>query len=185
MRADYSPAELVAGRAADYGQARDVFCKHLHDATTKAFGDLFRRAPDVGLDGGAVGVFRPLQSRLTASVDVGANGGVLYVPPTSPPPSSDAALVTTYAYAYDTTLHPNGLTVTAIDPRGIATQTTDDMLGRTTQTVVDLTDGQVTTSSNATTRYTYDGLDHTLTVTAVTPAGAPTHSRASTPPAPS
>jgi YD repeat-containing protein len=63
------------------------------------------------------------------------------------------------------------------DPRGVVTQTAYDLLGRPTQ-IVDAYDptvngGQPTDANNQTTEYTYDGLDHALTVTAVMPAGTP------------
>ncbi len=57
------------------------------------------------------------------------------------------------------------------DPKGLVTQTTYDAAGRVTQTIEDYTDGTPTASTNRKTTYTYDGLDHTLTLTAVMPSG--------------
>ena len=107
--------------------------------------------------------------RVTASVDVGTNGGSTYTRPGSVPSRSDTVLVT--GYAYDDAGDPSDVT----DPRDIDTRTTYDLLGRATAVVEDYTNGTPTDSTNRTTAYTYDGDDHVLTQTAVMPSG--THSQ--------
>ncbi len=79
---------------------------------------------------------------------------------------SDAThLVTTTSY------NAQGLPEDVIDPKGIDTRTLYDALGRTTETIVDYTDGTPTDSSNQTTAYTYDGNGSVITQTAVMPSG--------------
>jgi RHS repeat-associated protein len=111
-------------------------------------------------------------NRLTASVNVGDNGGTLYTRPYTVPSRSDTALVTSDVYTYGLNGTP-GLTVDETDPRGIDTRTTSDMLGRTTQTIDDYTNGTPTASSNQTTNYTYNGIGDVLTEQAVMPSGTP------------
>jgi YD repeat-containing protein len=111
-------------------------------------------------------------NRLTDVVDVGTLGGIPYARPSTPPARSDTALVT--SYQYDQAGRVNLVT----DPRGIMAETEYDMLGRTTKTIAAYTFsgpapyGTVPTdSTNQGTTYTYDGLGHVLTVTAVMPTG--------------
>ena len=105
--------------------------------------------------------------RPIATVDVGTNAGSAYTPPLGVPLRSDAVLVTS------TTYNAAGWTDSVTDPRGIVSRMSYDALGRTTQTIQNYTNGTPTSSSNATINYTYDGMDHVLTVTAVMPAGTP------------
>jgi len=97
-------------------------------------------------------------NRLTATVDVGTNGGTAYTRPGSPPSSSATVLVTSTVY------NAAGWAQSVTDPRGIVNQTTYDNLGRTIKTIADYTNGTPTASSDQTTEYTYDGDGHTLTV---------------------
>jgi RHS repeat-associated protein len=106
-------------------------------------------------------------NRLTASVNVGTNGGTAYVRPATPPARSDTALVTSYDY------NAAGWVQDTIDPRGLDKRTLYDSRGRTTATIVNYTDGVPTNNTNGTTLYTYDGDNHVLTLTAVQPAGTP------------
>src|ERR1019366_4100884 len=98
--------------------------------------------------------------RLTATVDVGTNGGPAWTRPTTPPAPSDTALVTSYAY------NAAGWVQDTTDPRGIDTRTYYDALGRTTETVSNYTGNAETASSDVATEYTYDGDNHVLTVQA-------------------
>ncbi|HUO09004.1 MAG TPA: RHS repeat-associated core domain-containing protein [Phycisphaerae bacterium] len=91
--------------------------------------------------------------------------------PSTIPTSSDTVLVTSTCY------NPAGWTDKVTDPKGISTKTSYDVAGRVTQTTEDYTDGTPTNSTNRTTTYTYDGLDHTLTLTAVMPTGGSTPSQ--------
>jgi RHS repeat-associated protein len=104
-------------------------------------------------------------NRLTDQVNVGTNGGMPYVRPDTVPDRSDTVLVTHTDY------NPGGLPQDVTDPRGIVTRTLYDLLGRTTETIEDYTDGTPTDNSNRTTAYTYDGDGHVLTLTAVLPEG--------------
>ena len=109
--------------------------------------------------------------RLTATVDLGTNGGTTYSRPAAAPTRSDQALVTSDTYDV------GGRLDTVTDPRGLVTRMTYDLLGRTTRTVAGsnpaINGGRPTTSANATTSYTYNGIDQVLTVTAVMPTGTP------------
>ena len=97
--------------------------------------------------------------RLTASVDVGTNGGSSYTRPGTVPSRSDTVLVTSYAYA------ASGLLQDVTDPKGLVTRNTYDNLGRVTKTVEDYTNGTVTDTSNKTTDFTYNSVGRTsLTV---------------------
>ncbi|HLJ97197.1 MAG TPA: RHS repeat-associated core domain-containing protein [Gemmataceae bacterium] len=103
-------------------------------------------------------------NRLTDQVDVGTNGGMAYTRPDAPPAGSDTVLVTHTDY------DPAGRIQDVVDPRGLVTQTTYDLLGRTVETIEGYSgDGTPTDSTNRTTVYTYDGADHVLTQTAVLP----------------
>ncbi len=105
-------------------------------------------------------------NRITASVDVGTNGGSAYTRPSSVPTGSATVLVTSYAY------NPAGWVQDVTDPRGIDQRTSYDALGRTTETIDDYTGSGPTASSDQTTDYTYDGDGHTLTITVKLPSSA-------------
>jgi RHS repeat-associated protein len=105
-------------------------------------------------------------NRLTATVNVGTNGGVGYARPATVPAGSDTVLVTSTAYS------PAGWVQSTTDPRGIVTQNTYDNLGRVTKTVQAYTGGSPGSSSDVTTEYTYDASGHTLTVKADMAGGA-------------
>src|SRR4051812_44100699 len=109
--------------------------------------------------------------RLVARIDVGTYGGSAYSRPTSVPARSDIVLVTSYHH------DDAGRVDLTTDPRGIVGRTDYDMLGRAVRTIDGydpaINSGQPTSANNQTTAYTYDGAGHTLTVTAVMPAGTP------------
>ena len=104
--------------------------------------------------------------RMTASVDVGTNGGSAYTRPGSAPARSNTELVTSQTY------DAAGRNDTVTDPRGVVTRNTYDLLGRTTQTIAAYVDGTPSAADDQTTRYTYDGSDHNLTMQAVLPGSA-------------
>ena len=103
--------------------------------------------------------------RDVADVNVGTDGGSAWTRPSTVPTSSDTVLVTS------TTYNSMGMTDAVTDPRGVVAKTFYDNLGRTTSSIAAYTDGTPTSSTNQTTRYTYDGDGHTLTMTAALPGG--------------
>ena len=103
--------------------------------------------------------------RPIATVDVGTNGGTDYSRPPAVPSRSSTVLVTSRGY------NDAGWVADVTDPRGLTAHSEYDNLGRTVKAVEDYTDGVPTSSSNRTTRYTYDGAGHTVTLTAVLPQG--------------
>jgi len=107
-----------------------------------------------------------LANRVTATVDVGTNGGTAYTRPGTPPAASDTVLVSSTAY------NAAGWVNSIIDPRGIVEQKSYDNLGQLTQTIEAYTNGVPTTTTNKTTNFTYDGDGHRLTLQAVETGGA-------------
>src|SRR5665213_1476368 len=103
--------------------------------------------------------------RMTDNVNVGTNGGSAYSRPSSVPSRSGTVLLT----HTDFDVAGNAYLVT--DPRGIANKSLFDMLGRTTSTIADYTDGTPTANSNQTTAWTYNGDSEILTMKAVMPSG--------------
>jgi RHS repeat-associated protein len=104
-------------------------------------------------------------NRLTASVDVGTNGGTAYTRPSTVPAASDTVLVTALAY------NAAGWLDTTTDPRGIVHKDVYDNLGQVTKSIDAYTGGPPGTSTDNTTEFTYDGDGHTLTVQADQPGG--------------
>ena len=70
--------------------------------------------------------------RLTATVDVGTNGGSAYTRPSSVPTPSNTVLVTSQTY------NAAGLVDSVTDPKGIVSKIYYDALGRTTKTIAGL-----------------------------------------------
>ncbi len=152
--------------------------ERFHDAPAAATGDLTYPTNDrVSINGTPISrvsystAYYDAADRVTATVDIGTNGGTTYSRPAAAPTPSDLALVTSYGYDV------GGRLGTLTDPRGLVTKNTYDLLGRVTQTIAGynaaINGGQPTASANATTNYTYDGIDHVRTVTAVMPSGTP------------
>jgi len=105
-------------------------------------------------------------NRLTDQVNLGTNGGTPYVRPDAVPTGSDTVLIKHTDY------DSGGRILDVIDPRGLVTRTSYDLLGRTTQSIAAYGgDGTPTDSTNQTTAYSYDGDDHVLTETAMLPNG--------------
>jgi YD repeat-containing protein len=104
--------------------------------------------------------------RLTATVNVGTNGGTAWTRPTTAPASSPTVLVASYGY------NSAGWVQDVTDPLGLDRRTTYDALGRVTKTVQDYTNGTITNETNATTEYGYDGGNNVLYVQADEPGGA-------------
>jgi RHS repeat-associated protein len=107
-----------------------------------------------------------LANRVTATVNVGTNGGSAYTRPSSAPSASDTVLLTQYAYT------SAGFLDSTTDPRGIVTKHYYDNLGRETKTVEAYDGGAQTATTNKTTEFTYDGDGHMLTLQADETGGA-------------
>jgi RHS repeat-associated protein len=113
------------------------------------------------------GSYYDAANRLTATVNVGTNGGTAWMLPDMVPARSDTALVTNYTY------NAAGWLQDTVDPRGLDRRTEYDALRRVTETIANYTGNPESDSSDVATLYTYDGDNHVLTVTAVQPAGTP------------
>jgi RHS repeat-associated protein len=113
------------------------------------------------------GSYYDAADRLTATVNVGTNGGPAWVRPDTVPDRSETALVTSYTY------NAAGLVEDTVDPRSIDTHTEYDALARTTETIINYTGNLETNNSDVATLYSYDGDNQVLTLTAVQPAGTP------------
>jgi len=98
--------------------------------------------------------------RLTATVNVGTNGGSSYTRPSSVPSRSDTVLVSSQSY------NDAGWVEAVTDPRGLVTKTFYDGLHRVSETIEAYTDGTPSNNDDKTTDYTYDGSGHMLTLTA-------------------
>jgi YD repeat-containing protein len=144
--------------------------QRFHNETTKGALGLVNVAPKARVS--YVANYYDAADQPTATVDFGTYGGASFSRPSNPPARSDTALVTSEVYTYGMGGVP-GLTVDETDPRGIDTRTTADMLGQTTQTIADYTNGTPTANANQTTNYTYNAIGEVLTVQAVMPSGTP------------
>jgi RHS repeat-associated protein len=114
-------------------------------------------------------------NRLTDSVNVGTNGGVVWARPATVPADSDTVLVTHTDY------EAAGNVLDTIDPRGIKAGTFYDLLGRKVETIAAWDGSQnptPTSSTNQITTYAYDGNNDVLTMTAVMPSGTPSQATA-------
>lgn len=113
-----------------------------------------------------VAAYYDLADRLTDSVNVGTNGGTAYTRASSVPARSDTDLVSSMRY------NEAGWVSDTIDPRGIVAHTDFDALGRSVRTIQAFVDGTPSAGDDRTMAYTYDGSNHTLTVTTRLPGGA-------------
>jgi hypothetical protein len=107
--------------------------------------------------------------RSVATTAYGTNGGSSVSAPSetdSVPTRSDTILVTSMTYT------SAGYVDEVTDPKGIVSKTYHDVAGRTTKTIAAYTNGTPTASSNQTTTYAYDGIDHVTLLTAVMPTGS-------------
>jgi RHS repeat-associated protein len=104
--------------------------------------------------------------RLTATVDVGTNGGLAWSRPGTVPTGSATVLVSSASY------NAAGWLDTTTDPRGIVAKSFYDNLGRVTKSVEAYVDGGPSAGDDKTTEFGYDGDDHLLTLQADLPGGA-------------
>jgi RHS repeat-associated protein len=141
--------------------------QRFHDAATTLLGGLGTPASGILARVSYATSYYDAANRLTASVNVGTNGGVSYVRPGAAPVRSDAALVTTYAY------DAAGRVQDVTDPRGIVARTLYDALSRTTATIANYTGGAASSQTDVTTLFTFDSAGRLASQTAVQPAGTP------------
>jgi RHS repeat-associated protein len=141
--------------------------QRFHDASTTAFGSLGTPTAGIPARVSYATSYYNSADRLTASVDVGTNGGVAYVRPATVPARSDTALVT--SYAYDTAGRVQDVT----DPRGIVSRTLYNSLNQTTATIANYTGGAPAAQTDVTTRFSYDSAGRLASRTAVQPTGTP------------
>jgi RHS repeat-associated protein len=141
--------------------------QRFHDASTTALGVLGTPTTGIPARVSYAANYYDAADRLTASVNVGTNGGVAYVRPATAPTRSDTALVTTFSY--DTAGRVQDVT----DPNGITARTLYDALGRTTATIANFTGGAPSAQTDVTTLFSFDSSGRLASRTAVQAAGTP------------
>jgi RHS repeat-associated protein len=149
---------------ADSNVIETVDSQRFHNAT--GTGPLGSPSSGVGARVSYAAAYYDAADRLTASVDVGTNGGTAWTRPSVPPAPSDAVLVTGYAY------NALGLVQDVTDPLGIDTRTLYDNLGRVTKTVRDYTGAAEGAENDVATEYGYDGDSNLTSVQADESGGA-------------
>ncbi|WP_020476098.1 MBG domain-containing protein [Zavarzinella formosa] len=87
--------------------------------------------------------------RLTASEDVGTNGGSAFTRPGEPDDRDDTHLITSYGY------DAAGRLQTTTDPMGLVSKTYYDAAGRTVKTIENYVDGTVSDGDDKTVEYVY------------------------------
>ena len=141
--------------------------QRFHDASTTAFGSLGTPTAGIPARVSYATSYYDVADRLTASVDVGTNGGAVYTRPGTVPARSDTTLVTTVSY--DTAGRVQDVT----DPRGIIARTLYDALGRTTASIANFTGGAAGSQTDVTTRFSFDSAGRLASRTAVQATGTP------------
>ncbi len=123
---------------------------HNHDATdTGALGTPASTSGTAKARVSYSGHYYDAGDRVTATVDVGTNGGSAWTRPGSVPSRSDTVLVSSVTY------DSAGLTYETTDPKAIVARTLYDDLGRTTKTIEHYVDGTVGDDNDKTTEYAY------------------------------
>jgi RHS repeat-associated protein len=141
--------------------------QRFHDAATTLFGPLGTPTSGIPARVSSAASYYDPANRLTASVNVGTNGGVDYVRPATAPAASDTSLVTTYTY------DAAGRVQDVTDPKGIVARTLYDALGSTTATIANFTGAAPGSQTDVTTLFTFDSAGRLASRTAVQPAGTP------------
>ena len=141
--------------------------QRFHDASTTAFGGLGTPASGIPARVSYAASYFDAANRLTASVNVGTNGGLAYTRSATVPARSDTALVTSYAYDIA------GRVQDVTDPNGITARTLYDALSRTTASIANYTGGAAGTQTDVTTLFTFDSAGRLASRTAVQPTGTP------------
>lgn len=140
-----------------------------HDATdTGALGNPSSTSGTAKARVSYVGHYYDAGDRVTATVDVGSNGGSAWSRPGSVPSRSDTVLVASVTY------DSAGLTSETTDPKAIVARTLYDDLGRTTKTIEHYVDGTVGDDNDKTTEYTYGPAGMTSLTAKLTGGGGQT-----------
>ena len=151
---------------ADSNVILSVDRQRFHDATgTGALG-----TPTSGVNARVIysAAYYDIGNRTTASVNVGTNGGSVWTRPTTAPSRSDTVLVS------ETQYDSAGRAWKSIDPKGIESRTTSDLMGRTTKTIQNYVDGVVSNADDKTTEYTYSAAGMTKLIADLTGGGVQT-----------
>jgi RHS repeat-associated protein len=141
--------------------------ERFHDASPTDMGLLGTPALGIPARVSYMASYFDVGHRQVAAVNVGTNGGVTYVRPTTVPGRSDTVLVTTFDY------DDAGRVQDVTDPRGIVTRTLYDLLGRTTASILSYTGGAPGAQTDVTTTFHFDSSGRLESQTAVQPVGAP------------
>jgi RHS repeat-associated protein len=141
--------------------------QRFHDAATSAFGPLGTPTTGIPSRVSYAANYYDAANRLTASVNVGTNGGRPYSRPATAPARSDTALVTTFSY------DASGRVQDVTDPNGITARTLYDDFGRTTATIANFTGGAPGAQADVTTLFSFDSSGRLASRTAVQAAGTP------------
>jgi RHS repeat-associated protein len=124
--------------------------QRFHDAS--GTGELGTPTSGIAARVSYAGFYYDLADRLTATVDVGTNGGTAWTRPGTVPTRSDTVLVTSQTY------NAAGWVEATTDPKGIVSKTYYDNLGRTTKTIANYVDGIVGDDNDITTEFTYNAV---------------------------
>ena len=141
--------------------------QRFHDASSSLLGSLGTPTSGIPARVSFAASYYDAADRLTASVNVGTNGGLSYVRPGTAPAGSDTALVTSYTY------DAAGRVQDVTDPKGIVARTLYDALGRTTATIANFTGAAPGSQTDVTTLFTFDSAGRLASRTAVQPVGTP------------
>jgi RHS repeat-associated protein len=141
--------------------------QRFHDAIATATGPLGTPTSGIPARVSFTARYYDSGSRLTATVDVGTNGGLAFARPATIPARSDTTLVTSSTY------DAAGRVQDVTDPRGIVFRTLYDALDRTTATIANFTGRTAGGQTDVTTLWTFNTGGHLASRTAVQPAGLP------------
>jgi RHS repeat-associated protein len=141
--------------------------QRFHDVATTTKGALGTPTTGTKARVSFIAAYFDAANRMTASVNVGTNGGTAYVRPSTVPARSDTVLVTGYGF------DDGGRVQDVTDPRGIVTRTVHDLLGRTTASILNYTGGAPGAQSDVTTTFQFDAAGRLASRTAVQPSGTP------------
>jgi len=141
--------------------------QRFHDFSTTAKGSLGTPTTGNKARVSYVAGYFDAANRMTASANVGTNGGVAYVRPGTVPGRSDTVLVTSYSF------DDGGRLQDTTDPRGIVTRSLYDLMGRTTASILNYTGGAPGAQTDVATTFQFNTSGQLASRTAVQPSGTP------------